>query len=102
MIDKEIVFDVRCGYLGWSNWHSGLEFYRGDGENSRWIPRQSAYGGEQQSGLLLQDDLEKDKLGEGSVCVVITMGARDIEVAQRLADELLAAFKRGKDGNDKI
>ena len=98
--EKPIVHHICTGYLGWSNWRAGLEFYRGDGGNNRWTPRQSNYGGEQQSGLLLQDDLEKvDGIGEGCPCVVITFGTRDIAVAQRLAAELAAAFEREADAH---
>lgn len=99
MDEKAIVHDVRTGYLGWSNVRGGLEFFRGDGKNNRWEPRRpdSGYADTSpSSGLLLQDDIGKvPMLGEGCVCVVITMGTRDIAVAQRLADELAKAMERG-------
>lgn len=98
MDDRPIVHDVRAGYLGWSNVRGGLEFYRGDGKNNRWEKRREDSGfadTSPSSGLLLQDDIGKvPMLGEGCVCVVITMGTRDIGIAQRLATELAAAMER--------
>ena len=95
MTEPLIKFDVRAGYLGWSNWRAGLEFYRNDGDNSRWKPRDSNYGGEQKNGLLLQDDIEKVQgLGEGCACVVITCGTRDLSLAHKIASELFEAFQR--------
>lgn len=95
--EQAITHDIRVGYLGWSNVRGGLEFYRGDGKNNRWEKRDAPYkDAEPGSGLLLQDDIERvDKLGEGCVCVVITMGTRDLAVAHRLASELIAAMERG-------
>lgn len=96
MNDAPIKFDIRTGYLGWSNDRAGLEFFRGDGKNNRWEPRENErYQIEAKSGKLLQDDIEKyANMGEGSVCVVITCGTRDLEIAQRLAAELALAFER--------
>lgn len=98
-IEASLVYDVRPGYLGWSNVRGGLEFFRGDGKNNRWEPRRpdSGYADTTpSSGLLLQDDIGRvPMLGEGCVCVVITIGTRDIKKAQELADELAKAFERG-------
>lgn len=97
--EKPITHDVRVGYLGWSNVRPGLEFYRADGKNSRWQPRQNPHYNVQETGALLQDDIEQVKtptgrLGEGCACVVITLDTRDINKAAALAVALAQAMQQ--------
>ncbi len=89
-MDDAIRFDIRAGYLGWSNIRGGLEFYRCDGKNNRWEPRDSSHNDPdgKNSGRLLQDDLERDRFGEGSPVVVITLGTRDQTQAMQLAEAI--------------
>lgn len=114
-MDNPIKYDIRAGYLGWSNIRGGLEFYRCDGNNNRWEKRDSTHADPEgkNSGRLLQDDLERDRFGEGSPVVVITLGTRDQEQAKRIVEALVnspesirlfnpeaaeAAAKGGSDG----
>jgi hypothetical protein len=66
-----------AGQLRWSNRSTGLEFAPLDSEkgcDTRRAPRQKFGTGE--TGMLLQDDLERDGYGEGHGVVVIALPRR--------------------------
>lgn len=81
-------YDVRAGYLGWSNYRSGVELYRErDGINARWEPREGPYRShDAPTGLLLTDDIEAEDVGgEGCSVVVITLRPRSAEAKAEAA-----------------
>lgn len=103
MAESLVKFDIRYGYLGWSNVRGGLEFYRdcSDGKNSRWEPRECKMFRDEKptTGRLLQDDIyEQAQLGEGCGVVVITVGSRDHSIAARLCKEIQDRFADAGEG----